>query len=83
MTSIKLKPIASNMTLLDTPDNLILFSYQTPVASYDKNSLEYYRTAHKWSMTTTRHINKWLDGANAIEQPQDYFDNLFNGVEGV
>ena len=31
-------------------------------------------------MTTTRHINKWLDGAKAIEQPQTYFDDLLGGV---
>jgi hypothetical protein len=29
-------------------------------------------------MTTSRHINKWLDGVQAIEQPQDHFDNLLN-----
>jgi len=33
------------MNLIDTPDYLVLFSYATPVACYDKNSLDYYRTA--------------------------------------
>ena len=88
MQSIKLKPIASNMTLLDTPAHIVLFSYQTPVASYDKTKHEYYRTDKRWSQTTSRHINKWLDGVQAKHQPQSFFDcltlaqNLTN-VEGV
>ena len=82
MNQLKLKPIASNMNLIDTPDYLVLFSYSTPVACYDKNSLDYYCTAKKWSMTTSRHINKWLDGVKAVEQPQEYFDNLLS-VERV
>jgi len=82
MNQLKLKPIASNMNLIDTPDYLVLFSYATPVACYDKHTYTYYRTAKKWSMTTSRHINKWLDGVKAIEQPQEYFDNLLS-VESV
>jgi hypothetical protein len=82
MNQLKLKPIASNMNLIDTPDYLVLFSYATPVASYDKRAYTYSRTSKKWSMTTSRHINKWLDGVKAIEQPQEYFDNLLS-VESV
>jgi hypothetical protein len=82
MNHLKLKPIASNMNLIDTHDYLVLFSYATPVACYDKRSLDYYRTAKKWSMTTSRHINKWLDGVQAKEMPQNYFDNLLS-VESV
>jgi hypothetical protein len=74
--ALKLKPLANNMNLIDTPDYLVLFSYATPVACYDKHSYDYYRTAKRWSMTTSRHINKWLDGVQAQEKPQEYFDNL-------
>jgi hypothetical protein len=70
------------MNLIDTPDYILLFSYSTPVACYNKHTLDYSRTSKKWSMTTTRHINKWLDGVKAIEQPQEYFDNLLS-VESV
>jgi len=80
MNQLQVKPLASNMTLLETPQALVLFSYQTPVASYDKFTYDYSRTSKKWSKTTTRHINKWLDGVQAIEQPQEYFDNLLGGV---
>ena len=72
---MNLRPIASNMTQLDLPNGYqVLFSYQTPVACLSDNG--YYRTATKWSATTTRHINKWLDGVLAKEQPQSFFDEL-------
>jgi hypothetical protein len=88
MNTIQVKPLANNMTLLDTPDLLVLFSYSTPVASYDKKRHDYYRTDKKWSMTTTRHINKWLDGVQATHKPQSYFDcllvaNQLANIEGV
>ena len=72
---MQLRPIASNITQLDLPNGYqVLFSYQTPVACLSDNG--YYRTATKWSSTTTRHINKWLDGVLAKEQPQSFFDEL-------
>jgi len=81
MTTIK--PIGSNQTLLVTPNQLILFSYATPVAIYDKHTYRYFRTAKKWSKTTSRHINHWLDGVQAVEMPQEFFDNRINMIEGV
>ena len=72
---MQLRPIASNMTQLDLADGTsVLFSYKTPVAALTDNG--YYRTSTKWSVTTSRHINKWLDGVNATTMPQDFFDNL-------
>ena len=70
------------MTLVETPHHRVLFSYATPVACYDKHTYDYYRTAKKWSVTTSRHINKWLDGVQATEKPQEFFDSMFN-QEGV
>jgi hypothetical protein len=80
MTNLSVKPVASNMTLLETPKHIVLFSYATPVASFDKSTYSFNRTSKKWSKTTTRHINKWLDGVKAIDQSQDYFDSLLGGV---
>ena len=75
---MQLRPIASNMTQLDLSDGTsVLFSYQTPVACLTDNG--YYRTSKKWSVTTSRHINKWLDGVLAKDQPHSYFDNLVAG----
>ena len=75
---MKLRQIASNMTQLDLNNGYqVLFSYQTPVACLSDNG--YYRTSTKWSLTTSRHINKWLDGVLAKEQPQQFFDELVAG----
>ena len=68
-----LKSIGNNQTQIDYEDGTsVLFSYSTPVAALTDNG--YYRTSKKWSVTTTRHINKWLDGVLAKEQPQEFFD---------
>ena len=72
---MQLRPIASNMTQLDLNDGTsVLFSYRTPVACLTDNG--YYRTSKQWSVTTSRHINRWLDGVLAKEQPQQFFDEL-------
>jgi hypothetical protein len=71
---MKLKPIASNMTEIETQNATVLFSYKTPVAAQTPDGL--FRTECRWSQTTTRHINKWLNGAQAIEKPQSFFDAL-------
>ena len=74
---MQLTPIASNMTEIETSKARILFSYRTPVACLSDNG--YYRTSKHWSVTTTRHINKWLGGVLAKDQPQAYFDSLCAG----
>jgi hypothetical protein len=76
---MKLRQIASNMTEVTTEKGQILFSYETPVAALladDDNGDTVVKTSHKWSVTTSRHINKWLDGLTAAERPQAFFDNL-------
>ena len=35
-----------------------------------------YATRHRNIPTTSRHINRWLDGVTADEKPQEFFDNL-------
>ena len=75
---MQLRQIASNMTQLDLSDGTsVLFSYRTPVAALTENG--YTRTSKKWSVTTSRHINKWLNGVLAKEQPQEFFDGLCAG----
>lgn len=71
---LQINPIASNMTELSFNNGLVLFSYETPVAAYINNV--FYATEKKWSKTTSRHINKWLDGHKAEVKPQDFFDNM-------
>lgn len=74
----KVKNVGSNMTLLIRDNAKILFSYETPVAVYDVDEAEFYKTDVKYSMTTTRHINKWLDGENATVVPQAVIDSYCN-----
>ena len=75
------KTSATELTLLD--GTVVLFSYQTPVAACLAAPVEhagkatcFVRTDKKWSATTSKHINRWLDGARAKEMPQSFLDSL-------
>ncbi len=74
---MKLTPIAANQTEVSINDGTqIFFSYRTPVAAY-LPSKGYVRTERFWSKTTSRHINKWLQGVNNVsEVSQSVLDNL-------
>ena len=72
---MQLTPIASNMTEVETSEARILFSYRTPVAAYVFGE-GFVRTEKWWSVTTSRHINKWLDGSQAKEVPQEKINLL-------
>ena len=68
-----LRSIGNNQTQVDYRDGTsVLFSYSTPVAALTDNG--FYVTAKKWSVTTSRHIDKWIDGAAYKEQPQEFFN---------
>ena len=76
---MQLTPIAANQTQLNLNDGTeVFFSYRTPVAAKLPN-YDYIRTATKWSTTTTRHINKWLEGVTAQTVDQSILDNLVGG----
>lgn len=72
--SMKLNPIGPNQNAVTIDGNVIFFSYKTPVAAFFQG--RYYRTAYKWSRTTSKHINRWLNGATAEEKPQEFFDSI-------
>ena len=76
---MQLTPIASNMTEVETKDARILFSYRTPVAAY-VYGVGYVKTDKWWSVTTSRHINKWIGNCTTREVSQTYLDNLGQGV---
>ena len=85
---MQLTPIASNMTEVETSKARVLFSYRTPVAAYVFGR-GYVKTEKWYSVTTTRHINKWMDmdmpvtGTVAVtpeKVEQTYLDNLVQGV---
>tara|TARA_B100000427_G_scaffold189669_1_gene157607 strand:- start:6 stop:239 length:234 start_codon:yes stop_codon:yes gene_type:complete len=77
---MNLRPIAANQTEVSFPNGTeVFFSYKTPVAGYDSLTGQFFRTRVKYSVTTTRHINKWLDGRVAQEVDQKIIDNLVGG----
>ena len=76
---MKLTPIAANQNEVElTNGTQIFFSYKTPVAAYLPEK-GYVRTDKFWSVTTSRHINKYLQGVTNVETiPQAVLDNLTN-----
>ena len=74
---LNLKSIGSNMTELEVGNTSILFSYQTPVAGYDDQGA--FRSNDWFSMTTTKHIDKYLGGKDVgREVDQSYIEGLVN-----
>lgn len=70
-----LKNLGSNKVEIHKANgDVIFYSYNTPVAAFVNG--HYYRTSKKWSVTTSKHINQWLDGAMFEEREQAYFDAL-------
>lgn len=60
---MKLRLIGSNQTELDLGFAQVFFSYETPVAArLTDGSLV--RTDERYSVTTTKHINKWIGRAD-------------------
>ena len=85
---MQLTPIASNMTEVETSKARVLFSYRTPVAAYVFGR-GYVKTEKWYSVTTTRHINKWIEmdmpvsgymSVTTEKVEQTYLDNLVQGV---
>ncbi len=75
---MELKKIGSNVRQGTTAKGAqVLVSYDTPVAAMLPDHT-YIRTERKWSVTTSRHINKWLGGATAKEVPQQVLYDLAN-----
>ena len=75
---MKINNVGSNMTELSTNSGaVILFSYSTPVAAMLPSG-QYIKTDKKYSATTTRHVNKWLQGvsANVETRSAEFISNL-------
>tara|TARA_B100000214_G_scaffold330783_1_gene271408 strand:+ start:229 stop:459 length:231 start_codon:yes stop_codon:yes gene_type:complete len=76
---MKLTPIAANQNEVSINNGTtIFFSYRTPVAAYLPEK-GYVKTNKFWSVTTSRHINKWLKDVNNVSEiDQSILDNLAN-----
>ena len=82
MNKMKLAQIAKNQTeLVYENGTRILFSYQTPVAGFIPQR-GWIKTSHRYSVTTSRHVNRWLTDNGAFEtaEPlhQSELDRLAN-----
>lgn len=73
--NMKLNCIGSNQNEVTLGNGtVVFFSYSTPVAARIGGGA--FRTDKKWSRTTSKHINHWLNGATVEEKPQAWFDSL-------
>lgn len=78
MSKIGLVNLGANVNMLNLSESAVLFSYSTPVAAFISGR-GWVRTSTKYSKTTTKHINQWLDGVSAQEVPQSEIDALLEG----
>ena len=63
---MKLKQLKTNLTLLTVGDDEFLFSYETLVAGFTRDSITpeengYWFVGESYSATTTRHIKYYLE----------------------
>ena len=74
---MKLTPIAPNQTeTLSAAGTIKFYSYATPVAAMLPSG-RYVRSKAKYSVTTTKHVNKWLKDINNVELVDlEFIDNL-------
>jgi len=73
----------TSATLVDIGENQVLYSYSTPVAAFVPG-VGYLQTQQHYSVTTSRHINKWLGSkgllyTGGITVPQSEIDRIANG----
>ena len=85
---LSINVLGVNQTELTANGVKVLFSYNTPVACWING--QFYKTNKRWSVTTSKHVNKWVCSDNSLihlplEKEQTFFDGLiakFN-LEGV
>lgn len=67
---MKLRQIKPNQTELTLSNGVVIFfSYGTPVCV--DTGEEILQTEKKYSVTTSKHINQWLDGRKTKLVPQE------------
>ena len=73
---MQLSPIAANQTSVSFNDGTeVFFSYKTPVAAYLPEK-GYVKTSKFYSVTTSRHINKWLPTKDVPEVSDTFLAQL-------
>ena len=75
---MKVVQLGSNQTVLILPNgDEVLFSYEVPVAGFSIKE-GYWKHQTKFSRTTSKHINTWLNGKDAILKSSDEIDELMS-----
>ena len=73
---MKLESLGANRTQVELKSGaVVFFSYRTPVAAQRAEG-GFIRTEEKYSKTTSKHINQWLDGRTAETVPQSVLDDM-------
>ncbi len=81
---MKLAILGPNMTQVSFPDGTrVLYSYNTAVAVFLSSEPHCLATSKKWGPTTSKHINKWLNGAAAARIPQEELELLVGTIVRV
>jgi len=83
---MKIEPIGSNQTQVTLASgDIVLYSYQEAVAVRKATSgvPTVYVTDYKWSRTTSKHINKFVNGDCVIKFNQEQINRLANGESTV
>jgi hypothetical protein len=70
-----IRKIASNVTLACWANRQVLFSYDTPVASWEIGK-GYSKTSTCFSRTTSKHIARWLGDSHVAVVEQSSIDAL-------
>lgn len=73
---MKIKNLGNNKTEVYTKNGVIFFSYATPVCANIDGA--FYRTDKYYSVTTSKHINNWLDGRQAEKKSPEFFESLLD-----
>lgn len=78
---MKINRLSVNQTEVFANGGCIFLSYDTPVAAILPSGLPV-RTVEKYSVTTTKHVNRWLQSFDNVEPVnQEFLNNLLKADE--
>jgi hypothetical protein len=75
--ALSIIPGKGNSTIIVTPKGTILFSYSTPVAALLSDGT-WIKVSKFYSMTTSKHINTFLDGRRPELRDPQFFQDLLD-----
>lgn len=76
---MKVKNISRNETEIWYDNRVVLLSYGVPVA-INVFGEGFWRTSTKYSVTTSKHINRWIGPAVSKEIPQSEINRIAEGA---